>query len=347
MTGTESGAADYLVGSFTGARGRGAGLTHVRLSSDGRHRATTVRLPRPLRSPSFLTVVPRDEGVDVYAIEADADAVTAIRWRIGDAEAVEVGSLATGSSPCHVAVDAATGLGVATAYGDGRVTPFVREPDGTIRPAEARDDPRRGAPGSRAHCAVIEADVVLTTDLARDVVDVWRRLPDGAIAWTSKVRLPAGTGPRHLVRTGPARYRLVGEHSGDVVTLRRAGEELVVESVTPTSPGALAGSAASEIALHPDGALLVVGLRAAGRLAVLRIEGARTRLVGDVDSRGDWPRHLLLERSRLLVAHERSHGVDLFDVGPDGGLAHRGRLDVLSPTCIVPVASPPGGSSSG
>jgi 6-phosphogluconolactonase (cycloisomerase 2 family) len=108
-----------------------------------------------------------------------------------------------------------------------------------------------------------------------------------------------------------------------------------------TAGGALPGDAAAEIALAGDGRHAYIGVRGSNRIGVLQVEdgGTALRAVADVPSGGNWPRHHLVGNGWLHVAHERSGDVVTFPLDPESGLpgAPAGRLDVASPTALVPA----------
>ena len=121
---------------------------------------------------------------------------------------------------------------------------------------------------------------------------------------------------------------------------RESGVFSLAGVVPATSAGALPGDSAAEIALAADGRYAYVGVRGSNRISVLEVDpdGGALRPVADVPSGGDWPRHHLVRDGWLHVAHERSGDVVTYPLDPESGIPGEavGRLEVLSPTALVP-----------
>jgi 6-phosphogluconolactonase (cycloisomerase 2 family) len=318
----------------TGAGGDGVGISVVRrdpLSGVLSHPVVAARTP----SPSFVAGL----ADTLYAVnELDDGGLTAFRVH-PDLSLTELGHWPTGGSfPCHVAVDP-SGTGVVVSnYGSGSVAAFPLGTDGVpTGPGSVHQHHGQGRhperqEGPHAHSATPTPDGLLAVDLGVDTVYRYSPTDDGDLGeGTPVLRLPAGTGPRHLVHTGQSLH-VVGELTGTLNSF--AGTSLAETGVVATS--VVPDAAPSEIAAH--GRYLYVANRGPDTIAVFDTASGRPVLVGEVSTGGAWPRHFAIVDRFLYVANERSHTVVTFALDPATGMPVP-TGDVLatpSPTCILP-----------
>jgi 6-phosphogluconolactonase (cycloisomerase 2 family) len=133
---------------------------------------------------------------------------------------------------------------------------------------------------------------------------------------TASVQLPAGTGPRDLVRHPSGFYYLLSELSHELFVLRWTGTTLEIVSSTAV-PGAVEGDSDSAISVWGD--YVYTGLRGSNRIAMLRTVGdGSLEPLGWVSSEGEWPRHHAVDGDVLHVANQISNSVASFMLGSDG-----------------------------
>lgn len=356
-------------GSYTAdSGGSGIGIGAVAPAADGTLRWLGVAAEAD--SPSFVAIHPSLPAV--YAVAEQERTVRA--YRRAGAFGLEPAGPAwpAGDAACHVAVDPSGRFLVVCCWGDGQVLFYELDAEGRIMgrtAAAASRDPYGGAPGaqasdggtsdredsdrarakrpSRAHASLMLADGrVMTTDLGHDLLRIWnvRSGPVPGLDLDHEVVMPRGSGPRHLVQHPGGNVFVVTEYSVEVaVAMESPGSaDFRLGHVGPaTAGGALPGDAAAEIALAGDGRHAYIGVRGSNRIGVLQVEdgGTALRALADVPSGGNWPRHHLVGNGWLHVAHERSGDVVTFPLDPESGLpgAPAGRLDVASPTALVPA----------
>ncbi|MGO4804496.1 lactonase family protein [Arthrobacter sp. 2MCAF15] len=352
-------------GSYTAdSGGSGSGIGAVAAAADGTLR--WLGLAAEAGSPSFLAVHPSLPVV--YAVAEHARTVRAYR-RDGEFGLEPAGpAWPAGDAACHVAVEPAGRFLVVCCWGDGQVLFYELGADGGIlgraAAAESRDPygdapdaeaPEKPGRPSRAHAALMLADGrVMTTDLGHDLLRIWtvRSGPGPALrpVLDHEVVLPQGSGPRHLVQHPGGDVFVVTEYSIEVVaaSLSPDSGDFRLGFVGPaTAGGAVPGDSAAEIALAADGRHAYVGVRGSNRISVLEVVagGAALRPVADVHSGGNWPRHHVVREGWLHVAHERSGDVVTFPLDPETGVPGTplDRLDVASPTALVPAGLTPRG----
>lgn len=336
------------IGGYTAeSGGRAAGIVAAR-----RDPASGALIPlgtaAVTASPSFLVRHPALPLL--YAVnELSEGQVSAFRVA-PDGDLAPLGVQPTGGAePCHLAV-APDGRHLFVAnYGGGSVAVFPLDPAGV--PGERTDlvhheghgpDPERQ---EKAHCHMVSPDPgagpLLAVDLGTD--SVYRYDLDAAsgrlVPRAPRLRTPAGTGPRHLARHPDGRRCwLVGELDGTVTAYDLTAGGALHQRERVDASGRAGHVQPSEVAVGPDGRFLYVGNRGVGTVAVFSVAGGSPRLVAEVDTGGEWPRHFALTGGHLYVADERADMIRIFRVDPDTGVpaAVGEPVPVASPTCVRP-----------
>lgn len=284
--------------------------------------------------PSYLLASPTADLL--YAVDEGGDAVVAIR------DGVVAARVATaGTAPCHLSITADGTLLLAACYGDGAVSVHDLDEDGIPGPARrlpeppaAPNGPHPAQDGPHAHSTLEVGDLLLVADLGTDRVLVHRRagadfVLDGAIP------LPAGAGPRDLLRVPSGPVLVLGEHDARIHVLDVAAR--AVRASVPTTADPVRGDQAAGMTLV--GRRLTAGLRGSDRIALLRLDD--DGIPSPVDAAltgGTWPRHHALDGDRLLVANERSGTVTALAIRSDESLGSPGPVArIPSPTFLLEI----------
>jgi 6-phosphogluconolactonase len=328
---TGKGIASFFVDPVTGAAEPGAVFTDIlnptfiALSNDGR----------------LLAAVSETEDeptgtLSLFAVNADTGALTLL------------GRQSTrGTVACHCAFDAA-----------GRTVATANYTAGPQPPGDAITVHRleRGVPGpaltaivhigsgpdvhrqerSHAHCVGWTPDqrYVAVVDLGIDSVRLYAATN---YALASETKLPAGSGPRHLVfhPKKPLAY-VMAEMQPGVTTLAYTDGRFDVLATHAVEPAVSGGSG---IAVAPAGTHLFVGDRgnkAVARFAIDPVSGIAT-FAASTPSGGDIPRDLAFgANGRLLaVANVGSDVVRLFAHRSDGTLTPLSSIATGAPTAVA------------
>lgn len=211
----------------------------------------------------------------------------------------------SGTEACHAAL--AGDFLVVANYGSGSVSVVeldaagapVAETDHLVFTGSGPDDERQEAP--HAHQVVVDGDELLVCDLGTDRVHRLRLDAAGRLARASdSIELPAGFGPRHLVRSGEL-IVVLGELTPELWLGRFDGGAVTeVARVPATSEtGECFGSG---LRLDADG-LLWSANRGPDTIAVHRLDGDTLTPVTEFSAGGRWPRDLALIGDQLLVAN--------------------------------------------
>ncbi|MGJ3507187.1 lactonase family protein [Enemella sp. A6] len=336
-----------LVGGYTAeVQGEAEGIHVLRWQGSTEDRANLVAYPSvPLISPSYLLQHPTRPIV--YAIsEAPESQVHTLE--LTDEGLRLVASVPTGGvGACHLGFDETNGWVLVAHYSEGAVSSHRVLSDGTLSPAQALHPFTGSGPDqarqeqSHAHQIVPSEGRIKVPDLGADVVHRVRLDVEGRLTRSNEpIRLPAGSGPRHLVIT---RDHLViaCELSGDLWLARRNGEgwDLVHQVAASASDERVHPSA-----LRIDGDQVFVANRGSDTFAVFSLDRQANTLTrrAEVATGGEWPRDLVLTEDEVWIANQASNNVSVFRRVPARESSSAEwvldiELPVPSPACILLV----------
>ena len=335
-----------LVGGYTAdLSGRALGILTLPPAA-GSGATPDVQHLQPVPSPSYLVRHPDRPWLFAVSESSPGRVFSFAVDRTGRLS--PLGHADTGSdASCHLALAPHGQLLVSASYGSGSVSSFGVRPDGSLGPrldllsftGHGRDPERQKQ--SHAHQVVWLDGELLVCDLGTD--QVHRLLVDRSGRFSAAappILVPAGTGPRHLVRCG-GHLVVVGELSAEVLLLRPSAPGWAVADVVPSS--ATSGSAPSGVVAQ--GNRVFVANRGPDTVAVLDVDPAAGRLRSVTEfSCGGWtPRDLTLSRGRLWVANQDSDRVSVFRTASMPAARLELELSAPSPTCLLPWETPPPG----
>jgi 6-phosphogluconolactonase (cycloisomerase 2 family) len=286
-----SGGAPYGLVRFTHDR------VHDRLSPEG--------AALHLESPSYLALHPHRRLA--YAVaEFGSTAVTTVAYDDG----LEArGRLPIpGDLPCHLTISVDGRTLIVANYGDGTVLSIRLDEDGLAAEIVGRYQGRGSGPHPRqdrshAHHVQFGPDGALwVVDLGADVV---RRLwisPDGTLSEGAPVvTLPPGTGPRQLRLAPGGRAYVLGELSGEVVTVDTSGTGRVLARTSAWLTEPAGDNLPAHLLLH--GRQLYASHRGHDRIVEFDATSTHLRPTRELPT-GAWPRHFAIDGSWLYVASQ-------------------------------------------
>lgn len=338
-----------LVGGYTAeVEGEAEGIHVLRWQGSTDDRANLVAYPSvPLVSPSYLLQHPTRPIV--YAISEATES------QVHTLELTEEGLKLIASVPtggvgaCHLGFDETGGWVLVAHYSEGAVSTHRVLSDGTLSPAETLHQFTGSGPDqarqeqSHAHQVVASEGRIKVPDLGADVVHRIRMGVEGHLNRSDEpIRLPAGSGPRHLVITGD-HLVIACELSGDLWLARRKGDSWDLVHQVPAS--------ASEDRVHPsalriDGDQVFVANRGPDTFAVFALDREQNTLNrrAEVSTGGEWPRDLVLTEDEVWIANQAANSVSVFRRVParESSLTEWVldlELPMPSPACILLVHS--------
>ena len=347
------GTTTFLVGCYTdGASGStgAAGIRLCRLDTD----SGALHLlggTDAVVNPSYLAVGARRDVVYAVQETADTPSVHALRISADGAIARASSQTVPDASPCHLSVHPSGHLLAVAAYGNGTVAAYPVDAEGNIGAASQVVRHHGRGPNSdrqersHAHAAVFTPDgtELFVPDLGIDRVERYRIAPDGGLEPLVPLRLPPGSGPRHLAfaRDGRVAY-VLSELTSSIAIAAREGERWSVVDTVPCVPvAARDGNTSAAIRMHPSSRYLYVSNRGHDSVAVFAVDraSAHPTLVEHVSTAGATPRDLGIDPGGrvLVVANQDADALVSFWIdGATGRLRATGHtLRLSSPACVL------------
>jgi 6-phosphogluconolactonase len=338
-------ATELIVGTYAKAGGKGL----VRLAVRG-DRLIVGEVASDIADMSFALWSARHQRF--YGVEEQSKGSVVALAMLGEELRVVSTAGTDGAAPCHPALDPEQSLLAVANYESGSVALFLLGPGGSLPASptaqvqlrgQGPDRERQKAPhahwvgfdstGQRLYVVDLGSDHVWRFDVA----DLLAGAGQPAVAYPA----PAGTGPRHLTfDPANARAFLVSELASTVTSLSVGPDgTLQCVGIVSTLPADAGESGAGAIVLNATGDRLYVTNRGHDSVAVFAVAGFDLTAIQHVASGGASPRHLLLleDQRKLLVAHEQSGGVRLFDIGDDGRLTGLDIADIPGAAFAAPL----------
>lgn len=249
-----------------------------------------------------------------------------------------------GANPCHLALSPDARVLFAANYSSGSVAAFALSKDGSITQRVAVSRHRGSGPNPQRqeaphpHMAVPARSTVAVVDLGTDEIRAYRS--DELSSDTPHVTstLPAGCGPRQLVRD-PARPGVayaVAELSGQLLGLDEPepGTFLVRAAVPASQRGG--ENLPAQLTLSGDGLFAYLSNRGPDTIAVFDITTVTPTRVGEYALDAACPRHFAIADSALYAAAQLGDAIIAFDIDPvTGALTEGRRYHAATPTCIA------------
>ncbi len=314
----------------------------------------TAGVPHP-----FFFAVSADQK-HLFSIHAKAfggkepENVASFRIENRDGKLTEINRRTTkGTASCYVDVHASGRELLVANYSSGDVISYKVAGDGAIsEPVTFLRHTGSSVNTSRqkeahAHCFVIspEGKYAFAADLGTDQVMCYRlNAEEGSIAANSQpfVRLPPGSGPRHLTFHPNGKWMyVINELLNTVTRFDYAADSgwLVERETSPTLPADFKdASYTADLKITPNGKFLYGTNRGHDSLACYRIaEDGKLTLLEIVPSLGKGPQNLAItaDSGLLLCANMAGSNLAVFKIGSEGKLAAAGApIEIVSPSCI-------------
>ena len=249
-----------------------------------------------------------------------------------------------GRATCYVTVDATGHSVLAANYSSGTVASLFASEDGTLHSATsvfqhevdplpaAADTSKQKPKQPNAHCIVVSPDnrFALSADLGADKIFIYKL--DAATARLTpneaqrEAKLPAGSGPRHLIfNKAGNRVYVINELNNTVSFFRYDPDTgvLTLNQTISTLPDDFAGNSfCADLKLGADETFLYGTNRGHDSVVIFRVgaDGALLR-EGIEPSLGKGPQNLLVtpEGKWLLCANMAGDNVAVFSIDPSSG----------------------------
>lgn len=335
---------ELLIGTYTG-RSESRGIYRVTLGDDGRF--GECGLVAAARDPSYIAL--DSTGRNLYAVDEQSGRGGVVSFERRGAAWERTGwTDSQGGAPCHLSLSP-----------DGDELAVANYEDGVVAVCELRDGALTGraqalpgrtdAPGrgrqerSHAHMCTFAQGRLMVCDLGCDLVraferrgGVWREVEP----W---LRLPAGTGPRHMAMSGAGAVYVLGELDSRLHVFL-PGEGGPRPALTlPLTPADRAGTLAPGADNSGAGAIRLCGRRLLcttrqdGRVCLFDVDEAGVpSYAGAFDCAGRNPRDAAFVGEYVVCACQDEGG--LVCLKPEaGGARVTDRVAISAPVCILSI----------
>ena len=293
-------------------------------------------------NPSFLARHPSRPFLYAVNEEREGSVSTFAIGREGELKFLGKSSTG-GAAPCHLIVDRSGKWLLAANYNGGNVAVMPILPDG--RAGEAKEIAFQGSgpnprqKGPHPHEIVeLAGNLVLVPDLGTDRIARYRLNPENgrlAPADPAEIRLPPGSGPRHLTVSADGTKLYVASELVNTVTV--FAESRMVQTVSLLPPQVKGSNTAAEIAIHPNGRYVYASLRGADNIVVFAIDPSTGLLTpkGRVRT-GASPRFFMIDASGkwLLAAGQDSNTITIFGIDSATGTLYPRQNSVNVPAPV-------------
>jgi 6-phosphogluconolactonase len=342
----------FVAGTYTGGKSTGIYLYAFNKKKGAATLIDSIRTS----NPSYLAV--SEDSRFVYAVNEDNAesgggkvSAFAINLKRGKLRLLNQQS-SMGDHPCYVSIDHTGKWLAAGNYSSGSVALFPINTDGSLGKAVAVSthsghgaNPARQA-SAHVHAAVFSPDnqYLFVPDLGMDQVVVYQfDEAHGSIRKDAGIKMPAGTGPRHLDFHPNGKWAyLVQELSGNITAFNyQKGRMDPIQTVSTLPIGFKGSFTAADIHVAPDGKFLYASVRdSANILSIFSIDqqSGKLSVVGFQPVLGKTPRNFSIDPSGdyLLVANQNSNDIVTFRINHKTGLLQGTgeRIYIPLPVCI-------------
>jgi 6-phosphogluconolactonase len=342
-----------VVGGYNDPNLPGIHLYQFKNESDGFEPVSEIA---GIKNPSYLEVINHDH---LLAISEDKEGNKG-KLCIYQLQNSHNGSNLTnevdfsGAGSCYVSTDLNKMHAFIANYGNGSLTvislPKEGNPGKVVQQIELNgsgpDTERQDH--SHIHAAILSRDghYLYCSDLGSDSIYRFSYMPDADLPLQEEqpavLKLPAGSGPRHLTFSKDGRWLyVITELSGEIFVFdTRWPADPWVQRISLGKSDFKGKPEGGDIQVHPDGKTLYASLRGDyNEILVFALDplNGRLSLLQRNSSEGRSPRCLLVceQQGLLLASNEQGNCIAIFYLLADGRIKYSGKqLDLPTPTCL-------------
>lgn len=334
------------IGGYTDEMGGSArGLTVANGTRDDHDEpAFSTLAPVELTSPSYLIKHPDEQWL--YAVsESTPGQVSAISYDEDGAHLIN--TVATGGDGCcHLCFDHSGEYVVVAHYTSGSIASFRIEDNGALSErigllefSGSGPDPDR-QDAAHAHQVVSVGESILVPDLGTDAIHMVRIDDEGELLPAGEsIRLPAGSGPRHLVLSG--RHLVVACELSATLWVSALDATVGDEGTSVATSTATVSDRIYPSGIGLLGDHVVVANRGADTISAFTLDtyGTPHPLI-EVGCGGSWPRDMTISGGQLWIANQSSNNISVITPTAGSNRAEDWQIDYQiptpSPACVVP-----------
>ena len=335
----------YL-GTYT--KGNSEGIYEIVLNTETK-RLEEAKLVAKIGNPTYLALSNKKDILYAVSKTEKGGGIAAFK-KNSDATFEKISELIeeNAAPPCYVAYDADRSLVYTTSYHDGFVSVYKTDTKGglTLTDVKQHDGSSVHENQEKAHAHYMnltpDRNYVVACDLGTDKVYTYKVSEDGKLDLAVTYKANPGTGPRHLVFHPNGKFAyLVGELTSEIVVLAynaADGSFKTVQTVSSIPDTHTTFNSGSAVRVTEDGRFLYSSNRGHNSIAVYAINehGDSIERIQLIASEGDTPRDFALDPTEqfLVVGHQSSDKLTLFERNAETGLLSLLQKDVYAPECV-------------
>lgn len=189
---------------------------------------------------------------------------------------------------------------------------------------------RQEAPHTHFVCSSADKKYILCTDLGLDKIFVY----DKDLNEKYNIKMPDGSGPRHLVFSNDKRYLYcVNELSNDVSVIEWNRGDPTCKGTYPAIPYFKGESTAAAIRINGD--YLYVSNRGADTISRFKIINEKLELLENTCCGGKGPRDFTIVDGYIICTNEISDSVTVLKLENGKPILTNEKLEIDSPLCVI------------
>lgn len=338
----------FILGGYTRRTNTGLKTIHFNTDSQTFDKGTELAC---LNNPTYLAFTPDQQYF--FSIHKDNPKSGIVAFKKDKENQWQEVSrcLNTNGSGCHISYRQLSRTIYVSNYGEGTLDVYHFNEEEELNHIQhlkhEGSSVHENQDSSHVHYAGVSRDDkrLYVCDLGTDIVSTYLIDSKGKISLEHELHLPAGTGPRHLVKHPTADYvYIIGELSNTttVTKLNEDGSLTIIQTVSNIPEEFKNIAAGAAIRVSRDGYYLYTSTRYHDVITVYMIDQNNGHLdtIQTLSSVGKVPRDFILDQTEkfLLVAHQDSDYISLFERNSETGKLDFLHNEAFAPECVC-VAS--------
>lgn len=265
-------------------------------------------------NPSWLELTPDQKTLFAVRESFEANDAALVRFSVASAGNLNTESLVSieGEAPCHLAFDRATNRIASAQYGSGDIAICSTRLRGLNHlntlagNGSGPNENRQEGPHAHFVCFTDEGQVLHGVDLGADKITSYRLSENGTVRETQTLKMPAGSGPRHMALTSDDRQAwIICELDESLIKVSRSGIGWKIDKQIPAfDTEKTKDGTAGAIRLSSDEKHFYVSGRRQSCIAAFNFDGDK---IGEYSSGGEFPRDLVISSDGKWVVTANQH----------------------------------------
>lgn len=335
---------EILLGTYT--RRTSDGIYSVELNKENKQ-IDNLALVAEVGSPTYIDTFQDKDMIFTIVNEEDQGGIASLIKQEDGSYKRQSEILADGASPAYIKHDETRHFIYTSNYHKGEVAVYSTDDAGNLELLDTVEHSgssiHENQKSPHAHYSDLTPDekYLVVCDLGTDELYTYKVDDAGKLAEVSRLKVQAGSGPRHLVfhPTLDIAY-LFAELSSEVITLEynpETGEFKEKQTVSTIPAEHTSFNAGAAIRITKDGKFVYASNRGHDSLAIFSTENdGNLILVEHISTEGETPRDFDLDPSGqfIVVGHQDSDNLTLFERNAETGKLKLLQKDFYAPEVV-------------